>query len=302
MNKVTKALVITGKKDLALELCAGAGQLAQDVAVVALNSSCAINASRAYVVDASEASIIQSLPVIKSIVEKEKPQLVVTELTRDGRLVAAAIAAACRTSVLTDCTSLAVDAEGKVCAERMSYGGKAVKSEYALGETAVACVGYGVFAAADECAADVVEKADMELCDNVRLLESTPKQVQKVNLGAARKVLGVGRGVGDGSRLGEMEAFAAKLGAEMACTRPVAEEEHLMPKERYVGVTGCTIKPDLYVAMGISGVIQHMAGVNSSGTIIAVNKDKNAPIFKQCDYGIVGDIFEVAKLIEEELK
>ena len=88
--------------------------------------------------------------------------------------------------------------------------------------------------------------------------------------------------------------LAELIGAELACTRPAAEEDHLLSKSCYVGVSGQTIKPDLYLMLGVSGQAQHMVGASNAGVIIAVNKDKNAPVFKRCDYGVVGDVADVA--------
>ena len=139
-------------------------------------------------------------------------------------------------------------------------------------------------------------------CEGVKLTGKSCKVVQAVNLNAATKVVGVGRGFATEESLGSAKELAELLGAEMACTRPIAEEEKWMATERYIGVSGAMIKPALYIAAGISGQIQHMVGVNQSGTIIAINKDDHAPIFSACDYGIVGDVNTVIPMLIEKLK
>ena len=111
-----------------------------------------------------------------------------------------------------------------------------------------------------------------------------------MNLAAAKVVVGVGRGLEREENLSLARDLAAAIGGEVGCSRPVAEGEKWMPRETYIGVSGVMIKPELYIACGISGQVQHMAGVNQSRVIVAINKDKSAPIFKQCDYGIVGDL------------
>ncbi|WP_226963138.1 FAD-binding protein [Sutterella seckii] len=124
--------------------------------------------------------------------------------------------------------------------------------------------------------------------------EGTPRQGperRRPHEGEAR--VGVGRGIAKEADLALADALAKAIGAEVGCSRPIAEGEHWMERERYIGVSGVLLKGDVYVALGISGQIQHMVGVNDCGTIIAVNKDKNAPIFNYCDYGIVGDIYKV---------
>ena len=106
----------------------------------------------------------------------------------------------------------------------------------------------------------------------------------------AKKIVGIGRGISSADNIPAAEKLAGLLGAEIGCTRPVAEEEHWYPKERYIGVSGCMTKPELYLALGISGQIQHMVGVNQAGVIFAVDKSENAPIFAQADHCLVADI------------
>lgn len=300
MNKLRKAIVIASKKASCLELITAASSLADDVVVVALAKEAAVSVSKSYLLKLYRTSVVMTVSTVKAIVKKEAPQLVIVEATRDGRLISAAIAAENSTSVLTDSADLWIE-NGKVHSKRMTYGGKAFKVEYAKGSMAVVCLGYSVFAATEDKPAENIETVNLLPTEGITFISRKEKEVLNVNLGTAKKVVGIGRGIGDGARLPEVEAFARLIGAKIACTRPVAEEEHLMPKECYVGVTGRTIKPDLYIALGISGVIQHLAGVTSSGTIIAVNKDKNAPIFAHCDFGVIGDMFEVVRLLDEAL-
>ncbi|NLF34817.1 MAG: electron transfer flavoprotein subunit alpha/FixB family protein, partial [Clostridiales bacterium] len=160
----------------------------------------------------------------------------------------------------------------------------------------------GVFEARGETpAGDMIELLAVPAA-GIRFKGRTVKAVQRVNLAAAKKVVSVGRGLGAAEHLSCVNDFAAVIGAEIGCSRPVAEEEKWLPKERYIGISGCMVKPDLYIAAGISGQVQHMVGANQSGTIVAINKDKSAPIFKQCDYGIVGDLRTVLPALTERLK
>jgi electron transfer flavoprotein alpha subunit len=127
------------------------------------------------------------------------------------------------------------------------------------------------------------------------------KEVKKVstelNLPDADLVVSAGRGLKDPKNWGMIEELAKELGAATACSRPVADM-HWRPHHEHVGQTGVAIRPNLYIAIGISGAIQHLAGVNGSKTIVVINSDKEAPFFKSADYGIVGDAFEIVpKLI-----
>lgn len=121
------------------------------------------------------------------------------------------------------------------------------------------------------------------------------------DLGTARRVVGVGRGVRTASDLALVAELADALGAELACTRPVAAEG-LLPHHRYVGTSGRRITPELYVAVGISGQPQHLVGVRGSGTIVAINSDPSAPILAECDHAIVGDLRDVVPTLVRALR
>ncbi len=122
-----------------------------------------------------------------------------------------------------------------------------------------------------------------------------------VDLGAAEIIVSVGRGIGEEENLDVVKQLADAMGAELAASRPICDAGWL-PMERQVGSSGQTVAPKLYVAVGISGAIQHLVGMKGSKTIVAINKDPNAPIFEVADYGIVGDLFEVVPAIVEALK
>ena len=114
-----------------------------------------------------------------------------------------------------------------------------------------------------------------------------------MDLGKADVVVAAGRGFAEEADLDLARALCDKLGAGLACSRPLTEGVDWLPAELYVGVSGLMLSPKAYVACGISGQMQHMVGCNRAGTMFAINKDKNAPVFKQCDYGLVGDVKDV---------
>ncbi|WP_270296857.1 electron transfer flavoprotein subunit alpha/FixB family protein, partial [Eggerthella sinensis] len=109
----------------------------------------------------------------------------------------------------------------------------------------------------------------------------------------ADAVVAAGRGFAEESELDLARALCDKLGGGLACSRPLTEGVNWLPTELYVGVSGLMLSPKVYVACGISGQMQHMVGCNRSGMVFAINKDKNAPVFKQCDYGLIGDVKDV---------
>jgi electron transfer flavoprotein alpha subunit len=122
-----------------------------------------------------------------------------------------------------------------------------------------------------------------------------------VDLSAASIIVSVGRGIKDQANLPVVERLAQALGAELAASRPICDNGWL-PMERQVGSSGQTVAPKLYIAVGISGAIQHLVGMKGSKTIVAINKDASAPIFEVADYGIVGDLFEVVPALAEEIE
>ena len=122
-----------------------------------------------------------------------------------------------------------------------------------------------------------------------------------VDLTAAEIIVSVGRGIGEKDKIAVVEELARALGAELAASRPICDAGWL-PMERQVGSSGQTVSPKMYVAVGISGAIQHLVGMKGSKTIVAINKDANAPIFEVADYGIVGDLFEVVPALIAEIQ
>jgi len=124
---------------------------------------------------------------------------------------------------------------------------------------------------------------------------------QTVDLGSAQLIVGVGRGIKDAANIPLVQELATALGAELGASRPICDNGWL-PMERQIGSSGQTIAPKLYIALGISGAIQHLVGIKGSQCVVAVNKDPDAPIFEAADYGIVGDLMEVVPALTEAVK
>ncbi len=201
------------------------------------------------------------------------------------KVVAGKLAAHAGASAITDVIAF----EGDV-ATNMYFGGVGQKKQKASG-VAIYTVGAGVFADAQASGANAVEElAWVAPAKAVKLVSSKAIEKSGVDLFKADVVVSAGRGFGAKEDLKMAEDLCEKLGAGLGCSRPLTEGVDWLPTEVYIGVSGLMLSPKVYIAAGISGQMQHMVGCNRATTLFAINKDKNAPVFKQCDYGLVGDL------------
>jgi electron transfer flavoprotein alpha subunit len=303
--------VITDNQAAIAELCGGGQHLGEHVTAVLfgdknqVEDAIASGADKVYVFGQSEDFIIEEYSkLISELLHSEKADLVLVYSSVSGKLMAGKIASQLGTSAISNVSELNLE-DGNIIVKQMVYGGAAIRAEKLLSDIMVVTIGTGVFEAIPK---DVTRKGEVIEVNSkventgIRVLETRVKQGEVVKLNAAKRVVGVGRGFANKEDLKMAEDFAAIAGAEIACSRPIAEGEKWMSKERYVGVSGVVLKPDVYVAVGISGQIQHMVGINQARTLIAVNKDKNAPIFKHVDIGLVGDLYKVLPQIVEKMK
>jgi len=143
----------------------------------------------------------------------------------------------------------------------------------------------------------VIEVAEIR----TRAGEAFREAAQTVDLSAAQVIVSVGRGIGEQENLAMVEELATAMGAELAASRPICDAGWL-PMERQVGSSGQTVAPKVYLAIGISGAIQHLVGMKGAKTVIAINKDEAAPIFEIADVGVVGDLFEIVPALTKALK
>jgi len=137
----------------------------------------------------------------------------------------------------------------------------------------------------------------------IRMTPESPFQEAKasVDLSKSEVIVAIGRGIKSQENIAVAQSLADVLGADIAASRPICDSEWL-PIDRQIGSSGQTVAPKLYIALGISGAIQHIVGMKNSGTIVAINKDAEAPIFDIADYGIVGDLFEAVPVLVEEIR
>lgn len=180
----------------------------------------------------------------------------------------------------------------------MVYGGMAEKTVSTTAPTVLATIPAQSYTPLE---ADAARTGDVETlapeAGGLKVIAREPKQKGGVNLAEATHVVGVGRGFVEESELQLARDLAAAMEAEVACTRPIAEFFKWLPEEVYLGISGQSIKPQVYLAAGVSGQAQHVYGVRDAKVIVSVNKDENAPIFQVSDYYIVGDVKEVLPVL-----
>ena len=176
---------------------------------------------------------------------------------------------------------------------------------HVTGDPAFVSVQAGAFRAAVPTQTQApVESVTVQLdSSQIRSQPEAPFQEaqRSVDLSAADIIVSVGRGIKDKENLAIVEALAQALGAELAASRPICDNGWL-PMERQVGSSGQTVAPKMYLAVGISGAIQHLVGMKGAKTVVAINKDENAPIFETADYALVGDLFDIVPALVDEIK
>lgn len=238
---------------------------------------------------------------IADLVAREGATVILVGATARGKDVAAKVAARLETGLVTEAQSIRF-ADGRLETTRLLYGGLAVTVEQSS-LPAIATVPPGTFDSPPSGAGEGdASSAVVEVETRIVVSGVSPIERQGADIAAAARIVCVGRGLGQKDDLALVEELAAALGAEVACTRGIAEDYHWLPVERYVGISGQKVRPELYLSLGVSGQVQHVAGIRDSGIIVAVDTNEKAPIFEAADYGIVGDLYEVAPLLVKALK
>jgi electron transfer flavoprotein alpha subunit len=241
--------------------------------------------------------------VLSHLIKERKPLLTLIGHTSFGMDLAPSLAASLNIPLATDCIDLEIE-DSALMVTRQMYGGKVnVKARLRQAESYLVTVRQATFPA---------EKASMngeiieipsplsEEAANKRFIEYVLPPPGGVDITAAEVLVGIGRGIKDESNLPLVEDLAKALGGVLACSRPIVDKGWL-PNDRQVGTSGKTVKPKLYIALGISGAFQHVLGMKNSDLIIAVNKDPNAPIFSVADYGIVEDLFKIVPSLKDKI-
>lgn len=283
--------------------------LGKNVAQVA-RQAIAYGADRAILVEGDEYETYNTDAQTYAIVElihKYSPAIVLYGATNNGRDVGPRAACSLHTGLTADCTGLDIDEKGLLAATRPAFGGNLMATISCPDHRPqMATVRPGVFKkpAADGSRTGEVIAEDIHIDParvRVRLLERVREVAEAVNLEEAEIIVSGGRGLKNAENFQLIRDLAEAMGATVGASR-AAVDAGWIPHAHQVGQTGKTVAPKIYVAVGISGAIQHLAGMSGSDTVVAINKDPDAPIFSVADYGIVGDLFEVVPALTAAIR
>lgn len=242
---------------------------------------------------------------LEQLIQKIQPEFVVFPHTYQVRDFAPKLATRLGRVLISDVVKLVAKAEG-VTAVRQLFQGK-LYADFTVGAEAPRFLSIQAGAYRGDtvsAGSPAIEEFAPEIADGViRAKSEEPfrESARDVDLGAASIIVSVGRGIKEQENIPMVEELAQALGGEIAASRPICDAGWL-PMERQVGSSGQTVAPKVYIAVGISGAIQHQVGMKGSKTIVAINKDPDAPIFEVADYGIVGDLFDVVPALTEAVK
>lgn len=295
-------------RSMANELGVGCSALvfgpgARDVAHKAIQ----FGADKVYVCEDETLSVYRAEPfasLVSKLAADEKPAAILAGATSSGRDILALAAVDLGAGLIPDCTALEL-VDGKIKATRPVYAGKLIAGIFAEGDTVLISVRSRAFPSPETDAGRSGEIVELEpalaagsIQTEVLGLEAAEGEVSLTDAGV---IVSGGRGVGGPEGFAPVKELAETLNAAMGASR-AAVDAGWIPYAHQVGQTGKTVSPDLYVACGISGAIQHLAGMRTSKVIVAINKDPEAPIFKLAQYGIVNDLFKVVPALTAELK
>ena len=241
--------------------------------------------------------------IITELASREKPELLLIGATKRGKDIAPKIATRLETGCVTECVKFDADTEKRtVQMGRVVYAGQALAVQICQTKPQIATVPPRTFEKSeDKERKGQIEKADFQIKKSqTEMVETREKKLAGAKIEDARIVVRGGRGIKNKEDFELLEELAAALQGQISCSRPIAADRGWF--NEWIGLSGHNVKPSLYVACGVSGAIQHIAGIRDSDIIVAINDNPEAPIFSEADYGIVGNIYEIVPEIVKALK
>ncbi|MCW4050630.1 MAG: electron transfer flavoprotein subunit alpha/FixB family protein [Candidatus Bathyarchaeota archaeon] len=302
-------LVYSEDRELAFQLLGKARELADktgsSVAAIVVGESQEYvkqGADKALKADLGEFNVETVKEALLEAVKMTEPSVIMIGATKRGKEVAPRVAAALGVGCMTECSSVDLGEDGKIIVERLTYGGSTVAKETSTSTTTVITVPSRSFEKLEpkERTGEIIELTFEAVKPRVKVLKRREKPRSSVDLESAPVIISAGRGFKTQEDLKILDELAEVLGAQISCTRPISADLGWM--DQWVGISGKKVKPSLYVACGISGTIQHVAGIRDSQIIVSINNDESAGIHGLSDYSIVGDLYEVIPALAKALK
>ncbi len=260
-----------------------------------------------YVIDAQnlvQYSVESYSQVLTSLVTTNKPQVLLIGATKSGRELAPRLAIRLKTGCVLNCIAINLDSQNQIVMNREVYGGRAIASEICQKTPIIATIPPKTFEPCERKnrSGEIIEDS-VEIVDTKsKLIEFKKKKSVVESLVDAKIVITGGRGLKQKEDSQLLEELATVLQGRVGWTRPVVEDLKWFPEIEWIGLSGEKIAPSLNILVGVSGAIQHLAGVRGSKIIVAINSDPNAPIFEYADYGVVGDLYEIVPILIEAIK
>ncbi|MGD0821888.1 MAG: electron transfer flavoprotein subunit alpha [Desulfomonilia bacterium] len=269
-------------------------------------------ATKAYLIDEEILHNYRTAPYLESfcsLVQKYKPEVVLMGATGLGRDLAGAVATRLRTGLTADCTGLGIDEKRQLLQTRPAFGGNIMATIFCeQRRPQMASVRPHVMPmptknenATGEIIREKIAMKEQDVLTKVLEVINDAGHMDSVDIGGAEFIVSGGRGMMSKENFKILQDLAEELGGVVACSRS-AVDAGWMPVERQVGQTGKTVRPKIYIACGISGAIQHLVGMQDSDLVIAINRDREAPIFEVATFGIVGDLFSIVPAITEHIR
>lgn len=303
--------------DLTLEMLGKGRELADtlqtELAAIVIGSNMQEKASELVKYGADEVYLIDNpalerfqaeayLGIIQNLAANYHPEILLIGSTRNGKPLAARLATRLDTGCVPDCTRLSVDENRRLIGERITYGGNAIAKVTFKSAPQIATVPSRAFEKPEKKdRTGQVVKLDFKIEQpKTEVMERKPLEISSVRIEEAQYIVSGGRGLEKKDDIVLLEDLAKVLNGQIGCSRPLVEDRKWFTD--WIGLSGHKVKPKLYIACGVSGVIQHVAGIRDSKIIVAINKDAEAPIFEVADYGVVGDLYQVVPALKDALK
>jgi len=311
---MTKILAFSDSSDTALELITLSTKLGGQLSIAVLGSGDLSAQSKklsvqgvSTIYELSNDSLANLLAgpctdALESIYKMANPDLVLIGATKKGKELAARLSARLSIGCISDAMKLSQEGDGFV-ADRLVWGGNAIATVATKGRAIVTIPLRANERVGTPANPEIIKVTDFQLKPNkVTVIGRKEKPKGQVNIKDAEIIVSAGRGFKKREDIAMLEDLAKVLNAVVGASRPLTSDLGWIPEDRQVGLSGTTVKPKLYIAVGISGQIQHLTGMRESKVIAAINTDKNAPIFQECDYGIVGDLYQIIPELTKDFK